>query len=159
MREIEVRQATADDWMELRAIRVAALTADPSAFGATLTEESGYDEARWRSWPESCGVFLATLDGEPVAIAGGKPDSDDVELISVWARPTLRGTGAGEAVVRAVIDWARGRRAGRITAWATEGNDRALRFYRRLGFIPTGRDDAHPHDPALRELEVALPLA
>jgi RimJ/RimL family protein N-acetyltransferase len=155
---IDVRQATAEEWADLRAIRVAALTDSPSAFGATLDRELAYDEERWRSWPESCGVFLGRLDGEPVAIAGGTPDSDDVELISVWARPNLRGTGAGEAVVLAVIDWARGRRAGRITAWAVEGNDRALRFYRRLGFLPTGRDDVHPHDPALRELEVALPL-
>lgn len=158
MSEIEVRQATGDDWPELRAVRVAALTDTPWAFDAVLDDELAFDEARWRSWIERDALFLGRLDGEPVAIAGGTPDSDDVELISVWARPTLRGTGAGEAVVRAVIDWARGRRAGRITAWAVESNDRALRFYRRLGFIPTGRDDVHPHDPALRELELALPL-
>lgn len=158
MSEIEVRQATGDDWPELRAVRVAALTDTPWAFDAFLDDELAFDEARWRSWIERDALFLGRLDGEPVAIAGGTPDSDDVELISVWARPTLRGTGAGEAVVRAVIDWARGRRAGRITAWAVESNDRALRFYRRLGFIPTGRDDVHPHDPALRELELALPL-
>lgn len=159
MSEIEVRQAIGDDWAQLRAIRVAALTADPSAFGSTLTRELAFDEARWRSWIDDDALFLGRLDGEPVAVAGGTFDSEDVELISVWARPNLRGTGAGDAVVRAVIDWARGRRAKRVTAWAVEGNDRALGFYRRLGFIPTGRDDAHPHDPALRELEVALPLA
>lgn len=159
MSEIDVRQAGPDDWADLRAIRIAALTDTPWAFDAHLADEVEFDEDRWRSWIDRDALFLGRLDGEPVAIAGGTPDSDDVELISVWARPNLRGTGAGEAVVLAVIDWARGRRAGRITAWAVETNDRALRFYRRLGFVPTGRDDVHPHDPALRELELALPLA
>ncbi|MBC6451716.1 GNAT family N-acetyltransferase [Actinokineospora xionganensis] len=151
MREIEVRQVGADDWADIRAIRLAALTADPSAFGATLDSELGYDEERWRSWPESCGVFLGRLDGEPVAIAGGQPDRDEVKLISVWARPSVRGTGAGAAVVRAVIDWAADRR---MTAWAVEGNERALGLYRKLGFMPTGRDRAHPKDSAVREVEL-----
>ncbi|MBC6451717.1 GNAT family N-acetyltransferase [Actinokineospora xionganensis] len=159
MSEIEVRRATGDDWSELRAVRVAALTDTPWAFAAVLDDELAFDEARWRSWIGRDALFLGRLDGEPVAIAGGTPDCDDVELIAVWARPSVRGTGAGAAVVRAVIDWARGRRAGRVTAWALDGNDRAFGLYRRLGFVPTGRDDAHPHDPALRELEVALPLA
>lgn len=137
MREIEVRQAGPDDWADLRAIRVAALTDSPSAFGATLERELAHDEERWRSWPQSCGIFLGRLDGEPVAIAGGQPDRDEVKLISVWARPNLRGSGAGEAVVRAVIDWAAGRR---VTAWAVKGNERALGLYRKLGFVPTGHD-------------------
>jgi RimJ/RimL family protein N-acetyltransferase len=153
MSEIEVRQATAEEWADLRAIRVAALTDSPSAFGATLDRELAYDEERWRSWTESCGVFLGRLDGEPVAIAGGQPGRDEVKLISVWARPSVRGSGAGEAVVRAVIDWAADRR---ITAWAVEGNDRALGLYRRLGFVPTGRDREHPKDNTVREVELEI---
>lgn len=151
MREIEVRQATAEDWADLRAIRVAALTDSPSAFGASLERELDYDEERWRSWPESCGVFLGRRGDEPVAIAGGQPDRDEVKLISVWARPSVRGGGAGAAVVRAVIDWAAGRR---VTAWAVDNNERALSLYGRLGFVHTGRDRAHPNHDAVREVEL-----
>jgi RimJ/RimL family protein N-acetyltransferase len=159
MREIDVRQVGQDEWADLRTIRVAALTDSPSAFGSTLERELAFDEDRWRSWTERCGVFLGWADDRPVAIAGGLPEPDEVELIAVWAHPDTRGTGAGAAVIAAVIDWARQRRARRVTAWAVQDNDRAMRCYRKLGFTPTGRTDEHPHNEALRELEFALVLS
>ncbi|WP_436493871.1 N-acetyltransferase family protein [Actinokineospora sp. HUAS TT18] len=155
---METRQLTADDWAELRAVRLEALADTPSAFGSTLARELAFDEERWRGWPVKHGLFMTWVDGEPVAIAGGIPEPGGVELVAVWASPASRGTGAGAAVVQAVIDWARDREAKRVTAWAVEDNERALRFYRKLGFTLTGRDDVHPHDARLRELEMELSL-
>ncbi|HVK22556.1 MAG TPA: GNAT family N-acetyltransferase [Actinokineospora sp.] len=155
---IEIRQLTADDWADLRDLRLAALADAPYAFGSTLERELRFDEERWRGWPVKHGLFMAWLDGTPVAMAGAMPEPDGVEMIAVWAHPETRGTGAGVAVVQAVIDWSRDREAKRVTAWAVENNERALRFYQRLGFTPTGRDDDHRHNAGLRELELELLL-
>ncbi|MGQ0842476.1 GNAT family N-acetyltransferase [Actinokineospora sp.] len=158
MAEFAVRRLTPDDWARLRAIRIAALTDTPAAFGATLAHELSFDEDRWRGWLARDALFLAEAGEGRVGIAGGMAGPNEVELVSVWAHPDTRGTGLAATVVGAVVDWARAEGHPRITAWADQTNDRALRFYRGLGFTPTGRDDIHPHDPALREVELALAL-
>ncbi|SDD00285.1 GNAT family N-acetyltransferase [Actinokineospora iranica] len=152
-----VRRATPADWQDLRAVRLAALTDAPYAFGSTLATELRFDEARWREWPAKHAVFLGWLADRPAAIAAGIPGTE-VEMISVWAHPDTRGTGLAAKVVTAVIDWAHTHNATQVTAWAVGTNTRALRFYQRLGFTLTGRDDDHPHNPALRELELVHPV-
>jgi GNAT superfamily N-acetyltransferase len=76
-------------------------------------------------------------------------DGRAVDLISMWVRPQARGYGVGEALIAAVLDWARARQARSVHLWVTETNKPACRLYERCGFSPTGERHALPCNPAL----------
>src|SRR5262249_25944453 len=73
--------------------------------------------------------------------SGTAPNPDgSVELISMWVAPFARGRGVGDALVNAVIEWAREQQASTVALGVLEGNERAVAFYRRHGFsrsVPT----------------------
>ncbi|MDQ3577642.1 MAG: GNAT family N-acetyltransferase [Actinomycetota bacterium] len=158
MSDLIVRRAGADDWADLRVVRLAALTDSPMAFGSTLARERDYDEARWRTWPNAGAMFLAWRDGEPVGISGGLRSAGGIELISVWAAPSSRGTGTAATVVGAVLRWARESGETQVRAWVAENSARAMRFYDKIGFTPTGLDRPHAHSPELRDVRLRIRL-
>jgi ribosomal protein S18 acetylase RimI-like enzyme len=79
-------------------------------------------------------------------------------LMSMWVSPDLRGSGAATRLVDAVRDQARRSGADRIRLWVTDGNERAMAFYVRLGFEPTGRRQLVPERPDHWETELAQRL-
>lgn len=126
-------------WADLRALRLAALAEAPDAFWATLADESGYDETRWRAFVAGVAWFVVRRDAEVVGAAGGVQTEDgEPELIGMWVAPGVRGRGYGAALVSAVSDWARGVGAPAIGLWIVQGNDPARNLYQRCGFRPTG---------------------
>jgi ribosomal protein S18 acetylase RimI-like enzyme len=161
-------------WRRLRDVRLAALAADPSAFGSSLDRESRFEEDRWRAWPRTSACFLAepmeTGLGQPVPAAGlavGKDhgaggtetaESTVAELNALWVAPEARGLGVGAALVTAVLDWAQASGKQRLTLWVTSGNAGAIGLYERLGFGRTGAVKPLPSDPELTEVEYALLL-
>jgi GNAT superfamily N-acetyltransferase len=151
-----VRRLQPDDWQVLRDIRLAALADSPSAFASTLSREEAFTEDDWR-WRLRNGCSVVVTDsaqGEPVGLAGGYLHEGVPELIAMWVHPTRRGTGAAELLVEAVADWAREQDAARLRLWVVEGNDRAERVYRRLGFAPTGAAQPVPGNPSLTEAQM-----
>jgi GNAT superfamily N-acetyltransferase len=160
---VVVRVATTADWQVLRAIRLAALRDAPDAFGSTYAEQAASVEADWRRRISRGGTFFAyvpEVDGnEPAGLVGGfqeKPDT--VELVSLWVRPQARGLGVGEALVAAVIDWARARNATSVHLWLTEANQRARMLYERCGFSPTNERQPLPSKSNLTEVGMIRPL-
>nr|WP_042189983.1 GNAT family N-acetyltransferase [Kibdelosporangium sp. MJ126-NF4]CEL19020.1 GCN5-related N-acetyltransferase [Kibdelosporangium sp. MJ126-NF4]CTQ95178.1 GCN5-related N-acetyltransferase [Kibdelosporangium sp. MJ126-NF4] len=150
----EVRQALPEDWAAFRDVRLAALADTPDAFGSTLREEAEHPEAEWRRKLTTSVVFLGSRDGKVQAIASAYPlDSDEVELIRIWAHPDSRGTGLAAETVGAVLDWAKGRT---VTLWVGVQNPSAERFYTKLGFRRTGRTGALPRDESIEEVEMLL---
>jgi len=123
-----------------REIRLAALKEAPYAFGSTYQREVEADELNWRSRLAGRAQFVAELlDGSAAGTAGGIPSGDgSASLISVWVRPESRGTGAGDSLVEAVLEWARAGRFPAVRLWVTTGNDAAERLYVRHGFVRTG---------------------
>ena len=81
-----------------------------------------------------------------------------VELISMFVRPQARGHGVGEAMIDAVIGWARARDATSVHLWVTETNKHALRLYERCGFTVTAERQPLPSNPALGEVGMIRPL-
>jgi GNAT superfamily N-acetyltransferase len=158
-----VREMVPDEWRTLREIRLAALRDAPDAFGSTYGEQAAFGEVDWRRRITNGGAFLAYLPevstAEPVGLAGGyQPAPGVVELVSMYVRPEGRGRGVGEALVEAVIGWARAMNATTVHLWVTETNKHAVALYERCGFSPTGERQPLPSNEDLTEFAMSRTL-
>lgn len=160
---MEVRQLEPEEGDVLRAVRLAALAADPSAFGSTWEREEAFGPGDWarRAGPPAVTfVVSAAPAADPVGVAWGVPSTDRpdvVHLFGMWVAPTARGSGAADALVAAVVGWARERGSGRVELTVVVGNEPAERLYRRHGFAPTGLVERRSRD-GLDEAGFALVL-
>lgn len=146
---VELHRAEPDDWSEWRSARLDALTGSPRAFTTVISdwEGQGDTERRWRDRLTSVPFNrLARRGAETVGMVSAVTDAGDgsVELLSLWVAPGSRGAGVGDALVDAVIGWARGQSARSMVLRVIEGNDPAERLYRRHGLVPSGRTVAGP---------------
>jgi ribosomal protein S18 acetylase RimI-like enzyme len=148
---IEVRRALPDDWQALRDVRLRALADAPSAFASTLAREEAFDERDWRRRLEHGYCFLAWVDGRSVGCVAGFPEEElpgEHHLVGMWVEPARRGTPAAAELVEAVCRQACADGAGAVRLWVADGNDRARRFYERLGFARTGVRQPLPSNPS-----------
>jgi ribosomal protein S18 acetylase RimI-like enzyme len=167
MQPPKIRRIRADEWAELRDLRLAALRDTPLAFGSTYEKEAAFAPDRWRRWATDAATgneFTAiAADGQRwVAMGRGSQDSEDSRsafLTAVYVAPDWRGRGLGRAVSEAVIDWARERGFESIRLHVADWNDAARRVYESLGFEPTGVTESLPHDPTVTETEMRLGLS
>lgn len=159
---IEVQQAYEGDWARYRAIRLASLRDTPDAFWSVAAEEAAQPELFWRERlsPPDRVTFLAVEGGVDVGTLFVGPHHDhpaDGGLYGVWVDPAARGGGAAEALLAAAVEWARARGHARLRLDVGDHNARAVGFYRRTGFTPTGvistfpapRDHITEHELAL----------
>ena len=155
-----VRQTVMEDWRALRDIRLLALREAPYAFSSTYARESAFDEAEWHRRATRDGSFLAFLPEVGLAgLAGGfQEEPGVVDLVAMFVRPQARGRGIGEALIDAVIGWARARDAASLHLWVTETNKPAVRLYERCGFTVTAERQPLPSTPALGEIGMTRPL-
>jgi ribosomal protein S18 acetylase RimI-like enzyme len=124
-----------------------ALSDAPHAFGATLADWESADARRWRRRLEEVPFnVIALIDDEAVGQASGTARGADgrAELISMWVAPEMRGTGAADALVEAVSDWARLAGAVAVRLSVRRSNERAIRFYQRAGFAPVDEPGDEP---------------
>ena len=112
-------------------------------------------------------VLVAELDGElvgavTVATRGGEwaeqsvPGEAVIRMLAV--APAARGSGAGEALVRACLEAARADGCTLVRLSSQEDMNAAHRLYERLGFVRTPSFDWYPV-PGLFLRTYALPLA
>jgi ribosomal protein S18 acetylase RimI-like enzyme len=92
-----------------------------------------------------CGIGGALLD---------TADARRAELVSMWTAPVHRRQGVGSLLVHAVMEWMRSRGVNALVLMVTSTNQPAIRFYTRLGFAMTGRNEPYPNDPTISELEM-----
>ena len=131
----------------LRAIRLAALRDAPDAFGGTLEESSSRPRSAWSAQLEALPTFVASAAGTDVGMARGGPaeqDPDAAFLLSMWVAPSARGAGVGEALIAAVVAWARAEGYARLLLDVGDENARAVALYARCGFVPTGEVSTLP---------------
>lgn len=135
-----VRLLTGEDWLLLRAVRLAMLLDAPEAYGSTFAREVAFTEETWRERTEQ-SVFLAErADGLPLGAATllRLDPEDEPEIVAMWVAGHARGGGIAEALVdacreRAVADGARA-----VKMHVMLDNPRAVACYTRLGFTFDG---------------------
>jgi ribosomal protein S18 acetylase RimI-like enzyme len=163
---INLEPITLRNEMLFKAVRLQALQESPSAFGSTYARESQFSDAEWseriQRWNGRNGIgFLAMDLAVPCGIAGGLLDEgqpSQVQLVSMWIAPSHRRQGVGRMLVNEVLSWAHGRSAETLTLMVTSGNEAAIRFYERLGFVMTGRTELYANDAGWFKYEMALPI-
>ena len=79
-------------------------------------------------------------------------DRRDVHVYQVWVAPEHRGRGVGQALLGAVIAWARESGVRQISLDVTCSNTAAMRLYARAGFLPTGEPEPlRPGSPLMKQ--------
>ena len=149
MPAIEIRNLSADDWAVWREVRLRSLTDAPDAFGSKIADWQGVNdrEDRWRTRFDNVAfnAVAVTSDGKHVVgtVGGMHRSPATMELISMWVAPEVRGTGVGEALIDALIEWTAAETVGRVVLAVRKGNRPAIALYQRLGFdlVGTNPDD------------------
>lgn len=84
--------------------------------------------------PPVVGFAVLREGGRPAAIARGSVDEGWVGVTAVEVDPAHRRRGLGTAVMRAILDWGRGRGATSTYLQVADDNAGALALYDSLGF-------------------------
>ena len=176
-----MRAVRSEDWPLARELRLAALQdpAAPVAFLEAYEDAVARPDAFWQQRTEDGaggkwvrqfiaerpdGSLAGTVSvlvervGEDVRF-GTVPETDQTHVVGVFVRPQDRGRGVADALFREAIDWSwslTDPRIARVRLYVHEGNPRAAAFYRRIGFVPSGRTTPVPGDPSARELEFEI---
>jgi len=91
-----VRRVRADEWRELRALRLRALADAPDAFGTTVAEAEAEPDVAWqeRAVAEDRATFVAEVAGRLIGMAAGGTNPMEASaagLYSMWVEPAARG--------------------------------------------------------------------
>jgi ribosomal protein S18 acetylase RimI-like enzyme len=154
---VQIERITSEGWERVRTVRLRSLRDSPNAFATTLTQDEARPLTVWRERLENddSATFLASGDGQDVGCvfcSEFRGREGAAGLFGMWVAPEARGSGAGGALVDAVLEWAREQRYERILLEVGDENAPAIRLYERKGFLPTG-NTAHLPPPRENVLE------
>jgi GNAT superfamily N-acetyltransferase len=147
-----MRRAALGDEPILRDIRLQALSEAPYAFGSTYERELARTISDWQRWLSRGATFILDKPEGNYGLVSGLPDEADatvVHLMAMWVHPAIRGTGAAEELVAAVVDWAESQGARLVRLNVMQPNHRARRFYERVGFRATGNGSIRERDGSI----------
>jgi len=154
---VTVRRLGEDDWAALREVRLRALLDAPESFYTTYQDSVALLEADWRSRLRETGkvTLLAEVDDHAAGMVTGVPageaerDPDAAMMLAMWVSPESRGRGVADALTTELLTWSREQSFKRLVLWVYDAAPRAAAFYRRAGFLPTGRTETF-NDPDRR---------
>jgi len=136
---MRIVRLTAADVERFRFLRLEGLRGDPSGFRYGEAEDALIETSTWEARLERDFVVGAERDGELVGVGGfsrfaGEKLHHKGLIWGMYVRPHARGTGAADAIMRALIAHARSHvRQLQLTVMAD--NARARAFYERHGFV------------------------
>lgn len=147
---MQVTLLTAAHVTQYRQLMLEAYALAADAFTSTPEERSAEPESWWIARiadPRGMSAAFGAFDGDEligtVALEfSSKPKTrHKAHVIGMYVSPRARGTGAGRALLDAVIDYAE-RREGTsvLNLTVTEGNDAAIGLYRSAGFEAFGTE-------------------
>ncbi|UQT54105.1 GNAT family N-acetyltransferase [Streptomyces durmitorensis] len=174
-----VRPIRADEWPQVKALRLLALQdpAAPIAFLETYEKAAAEPDSFWQdraegaadgtrvrqfvaedrdgSWSGTVTVLIEEAgDGD---VFGGAIDRRQAHVVGVFVRPEHRGNGVIDALFETAVEWAWSvPDVARARLYVHEDNARAERFYRRFGFVRSGQTVPMKDDPSKLEREMVL---
>ncbi|MEU5888201.1 GNAT family N-acetyltransferase [Streptomyces sp. NPDC047461] len=177
-----VRPIRADEWPAVKELRLVALQdpAAPVAFLETYEKALTHPDSFWQeravgsskvdggarqfiaeaadgTWVGSVVVLIEEAGTDDWA--GFPVERDQGHVVGVFVRPEWRGGGVTKALFEAAVDWAWGRGVEAVRLIVHEDNPRAQGFYRKAGFVPTGKTVPLPGNEGEIELEFVLEKA
>ncbi len=143
---MSVRNVRSDEWSVWRDLRFEALADTPDAFVETLSIARSRPESSWMEYASGEGtqvrqLLFAEENNLPIGMAAvlqSAAQRSQVNLASMWVKPSARGRGHGRALVEAAIAWSTARGAGKLVLRVSETSDAAMRLYTGMGFSDTG---------------------
>ena len=164
MDDLAIRPVRADEWREVRALRLSALQdADAAiAFLDSYDDAASRPDEFWQQRTAAASIeagadavarqFVAvTAEGAWVGTLAvlveraGERDFEGVEIrrpaggiVGVYVDPEFRGRGVIQPLFDAALDWVRERGLDYARLYVHSDNSRARRAYERAGFRPTG---------------------
>jgi GNAT superfamily N-acetyltransferase len=175
----KIRSIRADEWAAAKELRLVALQ-DPVAhlafletYDAALARPDSFYQERAAGAAEGADgaqqIIAEGPDGEWVGTvtvlleeagtvdwAGFEVERKQGHLVGVFVRPEVRGIGLTEVLFDAALEWAWGRGVERVRLIVHEDNERARRFYGKVGFVPTGVIVPLGGNTDEREVEMAI---
>jgi ribosomal protein S18 acetylase RimI-like enzyme len=132
------------DWQAWRDARLEAVRLHPEAFGGSFEEERERSEEHWRLGLRRVTSLAYREGGAISGIAVYVQNTaakmrHRANMYSMYVRAHARGKGVGAALVRAVLEEARGK-ALQVHCTVVTSNDRARRLYERHGFTIYGTE-------------------
>ena len=145
------------EWVTLREVRLAALRESPDAFLSSHSEESAFEEQKWRAEFVRGEWTIEIRNDEPIALVGvtreqGTPP-DECYLEYMWVSPGFRRCGVATDLIKTVLRHLLNRGFVTIWLWVLEGNEPARRLYEKCGFTSTGLTQ-RPHRGLSRSEEL-----
>lgn len=150
--DVVIRHADEDEWEVPRDVRVAALSSDPDAFLSTAEAERLNGQDLWRVRARSRAI--AWRGGRAVGLIGWARHDGYLEIVGLWVQPDQRGGDVAAQLTSFVLDQVR-TESDDVRLAVISTNDRARRFYERVGFEVTHRE---PHSDVGELVWMALPL-
>lgn len=144
---IDIQRLSVDEPLRLRHIRLRALAQAPDAFGSTYADAAARSLESWQQQLQEIATFVAVKDSEDVGLVRCASDTqhpDTKWLISMWVAPESRGRGVGDALIDAVIEYARSSGASRLLLDVGDHNHQAISLYARKGFKSNGKTGSLP---------------
>ena len=117
-----------------------------TTLGEFVRQVRGWDEDEQRRLHErrfaTQDFQVIVADGADVGILALSLEHDCLRVNQLLVLPEHQGKGIGAACMRRVLEVAAGRRLP-VRLQVLKANQRAISFYRQLGFADAGQDDAH----------------
>lgn len=159
----DIKLLVPDEWPMLREIRLTALKESPEAFLAQYDDEREFDEPRWRSEFDRGEWYLGFRLRRAVSLLGctreSKTPPSECYLEYLWVSPESRHEGVAFHLLTTVIDRLRRSGVRRAFLWVLDGNETAVRLYRRVGFISSNHRQPLAARPGRTEELMQLDLA
>jgi RimJ/RimL family protein N-acetyltransferase len=135
---MNIRLLNKDDWSAFRSLRLTALSEHPEAFGSSFEEESNMSDEVFKTGFNNCNIFGAFETNQLIGCGGffvlsqAKMSHRGV-LFSMYCNLQNRNKGVADALVKAIISYAKSRVI-QMHATVVTTNQAALRLYEKNGF-------------------------
>jgi ribosomal protein S18 acetylase RimI-like enzyme len=136
--QLRVRQLEDREWPVLRDMRLRARGESADSFLTSYDAEAAFSDEQWQAEFSRGSWFLASLGIESIGIVGATSfhdiPADDRYLENLWVAEERRRDGVATILVSKVMQRLATDGVHTIWLWILDGNDKAWKFYEKLGF-------------------------